>query len=364
MIIPTNVPIKLTSTRAWRTYLGGRMLDAFYGKTAPCDSHFPEEWISSLVSARNAGRENLEEGLSHLADQPQLSLKELIDLDPSAFLGPDHFSRYKANLGVLLKLIDAGERLTIQVQPDRDTARCLFGSPYGKTEGWHILGGRTFNGEPPCLYLGFKEGITRSHWEELFQKQDITGMLKALHRFTVKAGDTVLIEGGVPHAIGLGCWLVEIQEPTDYTIRIERTTPAGYKIADSMCHQGLGFERMFDCFHYEGLTREAVQKRWFLQPSLETASPGSRIIHLIRYEDTPFFRMDKLEAEGSLEVALPPVFSSLVILAGQGTLRAQKQILPVKQGDQFFIPARTGSFTLTGTLGKPLQALHCFGPKV
>lgn len=364
MIIPTNLPLKLTSSRAWRTYLGGKLLDTFYGRPHPEDSHFPEEWISSLVLARNAGREDIKEGQSHLADQPELSLKEVIETDPSAFLGADHFSRYKADLGVLIKLIDAGERLTIQVHPDRDTAQRLFNSPYGKTECWHILGGRTINKQKPCIYLGFKEGITRAHWKALFQKQDIPGMLSALHRFEVKAGDTILIQGGVPHAIGLGCWLVEIQEPTDYTIRIERTTPAGFKIADAMCHQGLGFEHMFDCFHYEGVPRKEAQKRWFLSPVQEPAVPGGLITHLIRYEDTPFFRMDQLETTGRLEVKLPPVFSSLVFIAGEGTLTAHGKILPVKQGDQFFIPARTGSFTLTNSEEKPLQALHCFGPRV
>lgn len=58
----------------------------------------------------------------------------------------------------------------------------------------------------------------------------------------------------MPHAIGAGCFLVEIRAPTD-TIRVERTTPSGFAVADSMCHQGLGFEKMFECFHYEPHSR-------------------------------------------------------------------------------------------------------------
>ena len=51
-LIDGLVPIKLCSARAWRTYLGGMLLDELYGVNDPADSHFPEEWIMSIVSAR------------------------------------------------------------------------------------------------------------------------------------------------------------------------------------------------------------------------------------------------------------------------------------------------------------------------
>ena len=58
-------PIKLTSERAWRTYLGGNMLDSFHGREVCEDSHFPEEWIMSTTAAKNAGREHIrDEGMS------------------------------------------------------------------------------------------------------------------------------------------------------------------------------------------------------------------------------------------------------------------------------------------------------------
>ncbi len=55
--------------------------------------------------------------------------------------------------------------------------------------------------------------------------------LDCLHKFEVKAGVTYLMKGGVPHAIGAGCLLIEVREPTDYTIRTERTTPRGLSAA-------------------------------------------------------------------------------------------------------------------------------------
>ena len=83
-----GAPFALDNPRAWRTYLGGKLLDALHGKTEREDTHFPEEWIASTVTARNAGREHiLDEGLSHPEEAPQVSLQELIGSDPAAYLG-------------------------------------------------------------------------------------------------------------------------------------------------------------------------------------------------------------------------------------------------------------------------------------
>ncbi len=84
-----------------------------------------------------------------------------------------------------------------------------FNSEFGKTEAWYILGGREVEGEKPYVLLGFKPGTTREQWKSLFEEQDIQGMLDCLHKVPVQEGDTFLLEGGVPHAIGSGCFMVE-----------------------------------------------------------------------------------------------------------------------------------------------------------
>ena len=60
---------RLAPNRVWRTYLGGATLDAIYGKPAPADSHFPEDWILSTTRAVNAGRESVEEGVSRVVSE-------------------------------------------------------------------------------------------------------------------------------------------------------------------------------------------------------------------------------------------------------------------------------------------------------
>jgi len=354
-------PIRLDNPRAWRTYLGGSALSALHGEAGK-DDHFPEEWIMSVVAARNAGREHIhDEGLSHLMDTGE-TLKDWLAQDAVAALGEAHAQRHGAHPGVLVKLIDSAERLTVQVHPDQPTARALFNSAFGKTECWHILGGHTVDGEPPCIYLGFVPGTTREQWQALFEAQDIPGMLSCLHRFPVQVGDTVLIEGGVPHAIGAGCFLAEIQEPTDYTIRVERTTPSGFPVADFMCHQGLGFERMFACFHYDGLPRETVRERWFIKPRLTRAQAGGRTITLIDATDTPMFAMRRVQVQGSFTLTMTPRFSGLYVLSGEGTLACEGDEQRIGKAEQYFLPAGIRQLRFTAAPGKPLVMLQCFGP--
>ena len=174
-------------------------------------------------------------------------------------------------------------------------------------------------------------------------------------------GDTILIEGGMPHAIGAGCFLVEIQEPTDYTIRVERTTPSGFAVADSMCHQGLGFEKMFECFHYEPHSREEIHDRWFIEPETVLKTAGGSITTLVGYRNTSLFRLDEVNVSDTLTVDCPPRGSGIYVLEGAGTLSANGRSLPLKKTDQLFVPAGTGRFTLYAEA--PLRVLHFFGPE-
>ena len=346
-------PIRLAPGRAWRTYLGGRMISALHGEAGE-DGHFPEEWLMSTVSARNAGREHIVEGLTRVSGSG-LTLSQLLSAQPEAMLGKAHAEKYGANPGVLVKLLDAAERLTLQVHPTRSKAQELFGSPFGKTECWHILDCRTIDGVEPCVYIGFREGVTRAHWEHCFHTQDIPAMLACLHRIPVAKGDSFIIRGGVPHGIGAGCFLVEIQEPTDYTVRTERTTPAGLQVADSMCHQGLGFERMFDCFTYEGASLEETLRRYRIAPVQEVRD-GCTVRHIIYPEVTDMFALDMLTVTSRVCLENRG-FCASDVLEGSGRLTGER----LEKCDHFWIPAACGAITLEAE--SPLRILRCFGPR-
>ena len=350
---PSGRPVRVLAAAAWRTYSGGRLIAALHGRDEP-DSHFPEEWLLSTVQARNAGREEIVEGLSLLEDGT--ALRDYIAADPGRLLGEG-----RRETGVLMKLLDAAERLSVQVHPTREDARRLFGSPYGKTECWHILGGREINGEKPCIWFGFREGVTRSQWAELFYRQDVPGMLACLHKIEARPGDTWLIAGGTPHAIGPGCFLAEIQEPTDLTLRTERTDAAGRPLPDASCHQGIGFERMLDCFAYDGGTEAEIAARWRVPPRVAEETADYTRSVLLGADRTPYFSLEKWTVRGTMRPAALPQFCGLYVLSGTGTLGCGERRDALGPGAQFFVPANADPFALTAD-GGTLTLLSWRGP--
>lgn len=126
------------------------------------------------------------------------------------------------------------------------------------------------DGQEPYVYLGFREGITREYWEALYNAQDIVGMERCLHKIRVKKGDIFWIPGGLVHAMGSGVFFAEIQQPTDLTLRTERTSPDGRIMDDYEIHCGAGERALFDCFDYTSYTEDALLARYRLQPQGDT----------------------------------------------------------------------------------------------
>lgn len=335
-----KAPLLQTENRVRRTYRGGRSLEEFLGKESPKDSFFPEDWISSFVQAKN--KEYVEgEGISRvLCDGRSVPITEAVKEDD---LGPG-----RRGAGVLIKLLDAGERLGIQVHPTPQFSLEHFSCPYGKTECWHILHAR----EGAAVYVGFKEGITREEWKRLFEAQDIQGMLERLHRIEVHEGDTVLVHAGSPHAIGEGCFLLEIQEPTDYTMRVEKTTLSGERLTPMQVHYGIGEEALLDCFLYDGLSEEEARRKHLLLP--KKGGFGYPETMLVDQSDTPCFALGVIK-DGE-EIA-PDSFVTLVVTKG-GTIRTDECVTEVRRGSKLFVPYGCGRISSIGA-----EALVCYPPR-
>ncbi len=348
-------PLKLAENRVWRIYLGGKLLDEFRAKDGD-DGYFPEDWLASVVTANNPERENAPalEGLSKLDDNVTY-LRDVINSDTAAMLGTNHIAKHGENFGVLTKFLDSAERLPIQVHPDKQAAKTYFHSDFGKTEAWYILGGRSINGEEPHILLGFKEDMTADKLHELFDKQDIAAMSKAMHKIPVKQGDVFLIKGGTPHAIGPGCFLLEIQEPTDYTVSLEKCNTLGEKLPDFLCHQGIGFDNMFECFHYINHSLDEFK----LKPKEGEKGDGYSVTNLITYDDTTCFSLNRIDVEKScVKSAKEEKPSALVVIGGKGRIGS----VDVKQGDCMFVPACVSDIEFTVNEGDTLAIIECLPP--
>lgn len=353
-------PFRILTTCVRRTYKGGRSIQQWHDGDHDCFPKLPEEWIASVTEAVNPGFPAVEhEGLSYVQTEGgTILLKELIEMAPELILGTEHAARNGSQMGILTKLIDSEERLSIQVHPDRPFAQQYFHSDYGKTECWHILSTRLINGEEPYLLIGFRPDVTREQWHDYYIRQDIPSMLASLNRVYPKAGDTFIIPGGLPHAIGPGCFLVEIQEPTDFTLRSERTMQDGTPIPEHLIHQGLGDDLLMKCFHYITMDEDEINKTYKLIPQITRFSNGSTYRLLVGKDTTDCFSMERIECCEPLHFQASG-FSVLIVLSGKGILHWRNQQMEIKRSEQYFLPAGVRDFVLEDSIGSPVTCIRC-----
>ncbi len=116
-------------------------------------------------------------------------------------------------LPYLVKFIDTGEALSIQVHPDNEYAR-KFENSSGKSECWLIIDSLPGSG----VYLGLKPGVTKEEFKaSLVAKAE---MNEYLNFYEVKSGDFFYVPPGSIHAIGAGITLAEIQQNSGITYRV------------------------------------------------------------------------------------------------------------------------------------------------
>ena len=158
-----GVPLKVEPMRVRRTYSGGTGIDRWHNEAGRFGLERPEEWLVLVPPAINPGFAKEEgEGLSRVEWQGKsLVLKDLLTQFPQEMLGDEHWKNLGEELGILAKMIDSAERLSIQVHPDKAFSRKYFHSDYGKTECWYILQTCEVQGQKPYLLMGFRTGVTR-----------------------------------------------------------------------------------------------------------------------------------------------------------------------------------------------------------
>ncbi len=307
---------RLLPTRVYRFYRGGALLGRLRGEPEE-DNFFPEDWVGSVTPARNPGRDDPAEGLSRLADGRLL--RDVIAADPIAWLGGEHVARFGTSTGLLVKLLDAAERLPVHAHPDRAFAREAFDSPFGKTEAWIVLDTR--NGEAD-VWVGLREAVELERYLTWIEEQDTDRLLGSLNRISVRPGDVVYVPAGVPHALGAGLLIAELQEPTDYSLLCEWH---GFPIRPEDSHLGLGWARAVGA-----LDLSAHEPVVGLPP-----------------EARSFFWADSLvEASGR--------FAILLVVEGEGRIDGA----PVRPGAAFAVPAASEHIRVEGDL----RVLRCIGP--
>lgn len=185
--------------RVW----GGRRFESLLGKSLPHGTPIGELW--EAVDREEA------QSVVHKGTLRGKTLHELWTRHRTEIFGAAYISHPSIRFPLLAKLIDARDRLSVQVHPPADLAKSLGGEP--KSEAWYVLD--ALHGAR--IYAGLKKGTTRKQFEHLIHGGEVAC---ALHEIPLKTGDSIFIPSGRLHAIGEGTLIFEIQQNSDTTYRV------------------------------------------------------------------------------------------------------------------------------------------------
>ena len=184
--------------RVW----GGRELERLFAKQLPPGKPIGESWE---ISDRPGNANVIANG--PLAGK---TLRWLMEYHARELLG-DAKPAAEGRFPLLCKILDAREKLSLQVHPPADRAKKLKGEP--KTEMWFIADAAA----DASLYVGLKRGVTRAEFEKKISDGSVAD---CFHRIPVRAGNAMFLPSGRVHAIGAGLVIFEIQQNSDTTYRV------------------------------------------------------------------------------------------------------------------------------------------------
>lgn len=323
ILLPSNQPPA-------RFYEGGQRISEFRGE-AYAAPNTPEDWVGSTTSVRG----NPPVGMTRLADG-QLLVDE-IEADPVAWLGARHVEKFGTDTMLLVKLLDAGQRLPVHAHPDGPFAAQHVSTAHGKAEAWYIL-------SPGTVHLGLMRDVSLDELRELVTSQDSAAMLALMHEVTVDAGDCVFVPHGVLHAIGAGILLAEVQEPEDLSILLEWQ---GFDLdGENDGHLGLGFDLALTAVERRGRSADEVESLVRRQVTDGPTLPP---------EADSYFRLDRVGGRRDF----PAGFGIVIALDKPVTLvPASGAPRTLAAGSTTLVPYGVGTFRLDGgaLLARPPQS--------
>jgi len=279
---------------------GGRNLQRLFGRDLPAGKLIGESWeLADLV-----------EGVSHVANGPDAGA-DLTDL--TRLLGPRLLGLSRpmpdGRFPLLLKLLDAGDILSLQVHPDSHAVKAIGGAAAMKTECWYVIESRD-----GMIYKGVRPGVTAARFRQAIESDTVERFVKT---YGVRAGDFHYLPAGTVHALGAGVVVAEVQTPSDSTCRV----------TDWGRGREIHVERSMQCIHFA----EAGD-----------AAPGADGETLLA---TEFFSVKRRKASAGRAAALPAGrCAALMMLSAKTPAQvrhggAAEPATQVRAGDTVLVPA-------------------------
>ena len=290
----------LAMERVW----GGHRFETLLGKSIPHGTPIGELW--EMVDRPEA------QSVVHHGPLKGKTLHELWSHHREEIFGARHSSNLSPRFPLLIKLLDARERLSVQVHPPVSRAAELGGEP--KTECWYFL-----HAAPGAsIYAGLKKGVTRDSFEKALQNGDVE---ETLHRAPSQTGESIFIPSGRLHAIGEGLLIVEVQQNSDTTYRVFDWNRHGLDDKPRELH----IEESMASIDFEDF-----------EPALTPASASV-------VADCPYFVVEKHDLTTPLPIVPADDFSIITCLSGAISCDG----VTLKPGGFMLLPASFKKATLT-----------------
>lgn len=323
-------PLKFKSL--YKDYIwGGRNLEQL-GKILP-EGNVAESWE---LSCHPDGESIISNGAYE-----NISLAELIQKFGSKITGTALPNSAIEKFPLLIKFIDANDKLSVQVHPKDEYAYIHENGELGKNEMWYIIQAK----DGAKLVYDVVPGTTKESFKKAIEAGNINDCLKYI---PVKAGDFLNIPAGLVHAIGEGIVLAEVQQNSNTTYRVydyDRTDKLGNK-------RPLHIEKALDVINFSGAgSKEKAEGLCF-----EESGYKKSVMIANKY-----FAVEQLEISESIsDTADGSKFLIYIFTEGIGQIKYKDGTLDIKYGETILIPAATGDFIIEGRL----KAIKSYVPDI
>jgi len=266
-----------------------------------------------------------DDGMSIVANGPLegKTIREILQESPKEIMGS---SVEGTKFPLLIKLIDAKQKLSVQVHPNDQTAAQFGGE--AKTEMWYLLGDN-----PTQVYCGLNDGVTKKSFRQAVADGTSGDTMRPV---PVQKDSAVFVRGGCVHAIDEGCLILEIQQNSNTTYRLYDWGRMGNdgKPRDLHIEQAINVINWND--HEDPL----------VEPKTLVDTDTFQCTEVLKCE---YFQLEKLTFTTPLEVPMSgKTFHALFVAEGEATISWGDESLIAPAGTSILVPAALPAYTLDG----------------
>lgn len=297
---------------------GGANLKKYLNKDIPDNSKIGESWEIS----------DHPEGMSIIANGEYKgeTLHNILLEYKRELIGTKPEEKYLKRFPLLIKFIDANDKLSVQVHPDDEYAEKYENGEFGKTEMWYIV-----HAEPGSkLIAGLKPGTTKEEFKKLINSPELENLL---HKVEVKTGDVIFIPAGRVHAIMPGIIINEIQQNSDLTYRVYDWNRVGFDGKPRPLH----IEKSLQVINFNDFSPDVAR--------IHYSTIGTNIVSILA--KCLFFQVEKYILNEKLKFNCDKSsFNIFSVIDGYGILNWSNKSIELNKGESILIPAAITDFTI------------------